>query len=47
MQKFIDAARLVDLSAYRRGATPESLMVTTGSDLFVSYAPFDHIARNA
>lgn len=47
MQKFIDAARLVDLPAYRRGATPESLMVTTGADLFVSYAPFDHIARNA
>lgn len=47
MQTYIDAARRLDLAAYRRGATPSELTLSEGRDLFVSYAPFDHIARQA
>jgi hypothetical protein len=47
MQKFISASRSVDLSAYRRGATPADLTLFEAGELFVSYAPFDHIACQA
>lgn len=47
MQSYIDAARQLDLAAYRRGVTPPELTLSDGRDLFVSYAPFDHIARKA
>lgn len=47
MQTYIDAARRLDLAAYRRGVTPSELTLSDGGDLFVSYAPFDHIARQA
>ena len=47
MQSYIDAARRLDLAAYRRGVTPPELTLSDGRDLFVSYAPFDHIARKA
>lgn len=36
MQTFIDAARRVDLAAYRRGVTPAELTLSDGRDLFVS-----------
>lgn len=47
MQSFIPASRSVDLSVYRQGVTPSDLTLFEANDLFVSYAPFDHIARQA
>jgi hypothetical protein len=47
MQKFISASRSVDVAGYRRGVTPADLTLSEARDLFVSYAPFDHIAREA
>ncbi len=47
MQTFINAARTVDLAAYRRGQTPADLTIGDHGALSVTYAPFDFINRSA
>lgn len=47
MQTFINAARGVDLAAYRRGQTPADLTIGDHGALSVTYAPFDFINRSA
>ncbi|WP_426037998.1 hypothetical protein [Brevundimonas sp. DC300-4] len=47
MQTFINAARTVDLAAYRRGQTPAELTIGEHGTVSVSYAPFDFINRSA
>jgi hypothetical protein len=47
MHTHIQAARAVSLSAYRSGDTPAALLLAEYPDLVVTYAPFDHLARQA
>lgn len=47
MQTFINAARTIDLTAYRRGQTPANLTIGEHGVLSVTYAPFDFINRSA
>jgi hypothetical protein len=47
MQTFINAARSVDLAAYRRGQTPADLTIGEHGALSVTWAPFDFINRSA
>ena len=47
MQTFINAARGVDLAAYRRGQTPADLIIGDHGALSVTWAPFDFINRSA
>ena len=47
MQTFINAARGVDLAAYRRGQTPADLTIGDHGALSVTWAPFDFINRSA
>ena len=47
MQTFINAARSIDLAAYRRGQTPAELTIGDHGALSITYAPFDFINRSA
>jgi hypothetical protein len=46
-EKFLIAVMELDVSAYRGGLSPASLVMARTSAITVEYAPFDHIERNA
>lgn len=47
MQTLIDAARAIDLAAYRQGLTSADLTISDHEAFSVTYAPFDFINRSA
>lgn len=46
-RKYLDAVSQIDISAYRAGRGPETLIMERAGDITVEYAPFDHIQRGA
>lgn len=47
MQTLIDAARAIDLTAYRQGGLPLDLTISNHDAFSITYAPFDFINRSA
>ncbi|SJM61937.1 hypothetical protein FM111_08595 [Brevundimonas diminuta 3F5N] len=47
MQTLIDAARAIDLTAYRQGGPPPDLTISNHDAFSITYAPFDFINRSA